>query len=328
MAVPAGTFQTFQQIGIREDLTDEIHMISPKDTPFYSGIRRNKATAMMHEWQTDVLDTPSTNSQVDGDDASSNTATPTIRLRNYVQSLTKVPHVTENAQAVDTAGREDEMDYQLMKRGAELKKDLEYAMIRNQASSAGSATVPARMAGVESWLTSNRTSAGQGTAQTTPGYSGGSVSAPTDSTTAGTVTEALLRAVILSVYTNGGDGETIMVGPAMKNKITDFSGIATRFREVPSGRQAQITSGVDLYVSNFGEHKIVPNRVIAAAPSRDKNILVLTMRMWKASFLIPFTTWDLAKTGASRRKQLYCSATLEACNEAASGKVTDANPAL
>lgn len=328
MAVPAGTFQTFQQIGIREDLTDEIHMITPKDTPFYTGIRRNKATAMLHEWQTDTLDAPAANSAVEGDDASANTATPTVRLRNYVQFLTKVPQVTEAAQAVDTAGREDEMDYQLMKRGAELKKDLEYAMIRNQASSAGSASVPPRMAGVESWLASNKTSVGQGTAQTTPGYSSGTVAAPTDSTTAGTVTEAALKAVILAVYSAGGDGETIMVGPAVKNKMTDFSGIATRFREVPSGRQGQIISGTDLYVSNFGEHKIIPNRVIAASTSRDKNILVLTMRMWKASFLIPFTTWDLAKTGASTRKQLYAGVTLEACNEAASGKVTDINPAF
>lgn len=328
MSVPTGTFQTFQQIGTREDLTDEITMISPKQTPFYSAIKRTKATAMLHEWQTDSLAAAATNLNVDGDDANTDTATPTVRLRNYVQFLDKVPQVSEAAQAVDTAGREDEMDYQLMKRGAELKLDLEYALIRNQASSAGSSSVPPAMAGVESWLASNKTSAGQGTAQTTPGYSGGTVAAPTDSTTAGTVTEAMLRAVIQAVYTAGGDGETIMVGPATKNKLTDFTGVATRYREVPSGRQAQIVSGVDLYVSNFGEHTIVPNRVIAAATSRDKNILVLTMRMWKAAFLIPFTTWDLAKTGASRRKQLYCGVTLEAMNEAASGKVTDVNPAF
>lgn len=328
MAAPAGTFQTFQQIGIREDLTDEISMITPKDTPFYTGIGKNKATSTFHEWQTDELDAPAANSQVDGDDATINTAVATVRLRDYIQYLSKAASVSEGAQAVDTAGREDEMDYQVMKRGAEMKKDLEYAMIRNQASSAGSATVPPRMAGVESWIATNKTSAGQGTAQTTPGYSSGTVAAPTDSTTAGTVTEAMLKNVIQLVYTAGGVGETIMVGPAVKNKMTDFSGIATRFREVPSGRQAQIISGADLYVSNFGEHTIIPNRVIAAATSRDKNILVLTMKMWKASSLIPFTSWDLAKTGASRKKQLYAAVTLEARNEKANGKVTDINPAF
>lgn len=49
MAVPSGTFQTFQQIGIREDLSDEIFLISPTETPFLTGIGKTSATNPAHE---------------------------------------------------------------------------------------------------------------------------------------------------------------------------------------------------------------------------------------------------------------------------------------
>ena len=324
MAVPSGAFQTYQQIGIREDLSDEIFMISPTETPFLTGIAKTTATNPAHEWQTDALSAAAANAQIDGDDASTNTAVPTVRLRNYVQNLTKVPMVTENAQAVNTAGRADEMDYQVMKRGKELKLDLEFSLSRNAGSTAGSTGSASLSASVESWLSSNRTSVQLGSGATTPGYSGTTVAAPTDSSTAGTLTEAALRAVIQACYSAGGMPDTLLVGPAVKNKITDaFTGIATRFRDVPSGSKAQIISGVDLYVSNFGEFRLVPSRIV-----RDVNILVLDMKMWKCAFLVPFTSWELAKTGASYRRQLYVAATLEASNQASSGKVTDINPAL
>ena len=324
MAVPSGTYQTFQQIGIREDLSDEIFLISPTETPFLTGIAKTKATNPFHEWQTDTLAAAAANAAIDVDDASTNTAVPTVRLRNYVQYMTKVPQVSEGAQAVNTAGRADEMDYQVMKRGKELKLDLEFALSRNAASTAGGAASAPTSAGVESWLSSNRTSVQLGTTASTPGYSGTTVAAPTDSSTAGTLTEAALRAVITACYNAGGMPDTLLTGPSTKNKITDaFTGVATRFRDVPSGSKAQIISGVDLYVSNFGDFKLVPSRIV-----RDVNILVLDMRMWKCAFLIPFTSWELAKTGASMRRQLYVAATLEASNQASSGKVTDINPAL
>lgn len=49
MTVPANTFQTFQAIGNREDLSDRIYRIDPTETPFQSGIEREKATAVLHE---------------------------------------------------------------------------------------------------------------------------------------------------------------------------------------------------------------------------------------------------------------------------------------
>lgn len=323
MTVASGTFQTFQAVGNREDLEDDIWDVSPTETPFANMIKKGKATATRHEWQTDALAAAATNANVQGDEAVINTVTPTVRLSNLCQILDKVVAVSGTQEVVDKAGRASEMARQTTKMMKELKRDLEYALIRNQASTAGAAGTAATLASVESWLATNKTSVGSGTAQTTPGYASGSVAAPTDSTAAGTLTEAHLKATIAQIWAAGGDPTVIMVGPKTKQKISTFSGVATRFRNVPEGRQAQIISGVDLYVSDFGEHKIIPNRFM-----RDQNVLLLDMDYWELARLRPTQAWPLAKTGDSDKKQMLMEVTLVSRNELASGKITDINPAL
>lgn len=327
MAAPAGTFQTYQAIGNREDLEDIVWDISPTETPFVSNIAKLKAKARLHEWQTDGLDAAAANSQIEGDDATTNTAVPTVRLTNYCQILSKTARVSGTQEAVDKAGRAGELAYQVRKRMEEIKRDLEYACVRNQASSAGSATVASRMAGVESWIATNKTSVGSvslSTPVTTPGFSSGTVVSPTDSTTTGTVTETALKSVIQAVWNAGGQPNTLMVGPATKSKISSaFAGIATRFRSADKNSAAAIVSGVDLYISDFGEHKIIPNRFM-----RDVNILVLDLEYWALAQLRPLKSMELAKTGDSERRQLIMEATLVSRNEKASGKVSDINPAL
>jgi len=323
MTAPTGTMQTYQQIGIREDLSNEIDMISPKDTPFYSRATKTKISNTSPEWQTDALDSPATNLQIEGDDAATNTAVPTVRLKNYAQISRKVPRVSGTGQVVDTAGREDELDYQIMKRGQELKNDMEYALVRNQASSAGSATVPRASAGIESWIATNKTSVGTGTAQTTPGFSGGLVSAPTDSTVTGSVAESHLKTIAKAIYDAGGAADLIMVGTGAKQKFSTFAGIATQYRENSGTKRATILGAADVYISDFGEYKIVANRKV-----RDRTALFLDMEHWKVGTLRGITKEPLAKTGDSDQVLLLTEFTLISGNEAASGKITDINSAL
>ena len=49
MAMPAGSFATYQAIGNREDLSDIIWRITPTVTPFQSAIAKEKATNTYHE---------------------------------------------------------------------------------------------------------------------------------------------------------------------------------------------------------------------------------------------------------------------------------------
>jgi hypothetical protein len=325
MTVPTGTFQTHQAIGNKEDVSKIIWDIDPDDTPFISMIGREKVVSVMPEWQTDSLAVPASNAQVEGDDVSTTTAVPTVRLRNYVQTLAKVIRVSEEQRAVESYGRSDELEYQAEKRMREIKTDLELMAIGNQQSTAGTASVARTSAGFESWVATNKTSVGTGTAQTTPGYSSGTVASPTDSTATGTVTEARLKGVIQQVYTAGGDPTIIMCGPDVKQKVAGaFTGLATRFRDVGPKQRAQIIAGADWYVSDFGEHKLVPNRVVSrAASSRDRNLLLITPDKVKLGVLSDWKIEALAKTGLSDRKMIRGMFTLMMLNEKAHGKITD-----
>lgn len=323
MTAPTGTFQSYQQIGIREDLSDIIDNISPTDTPFYSRVEKSKTGSTSPEWQTDALDSPATNLMIEGDDATTNTAVPTARLKNYVQTSQKTPRVSGISRELDTAGRGDELDYQVMKRGKELKNDIEYALVRNQASSAGNATTPRASAGLESWIATNKTSVGTGTAQTTPGYSGGTVAAPTDSTVTGSVSEANLKAIAKTIYDAGGAADLIMVGTGTKQKFSTFAGIATQYRENSGNKRATILGAADVYISDYGEYKIVANRKV-----RDRTALFLDMEHWQLKRVRGITKYALAKTGDSDRAMIVTDYTLASLNELASGKITDINSAL
>lgn len=243
MTAPTGTFQTFQAVGNREDLEDVIYSISPTETPFFTMASRVEATAVLHEWQTDALTAAAANKQVEGDDAANGTSTPTSRLGMYCQIASKYAIVSDTQQAVDKAGRASEMSYQVAKRLGELKRDMEYAALNHQGSSAGSATVARSTASVESWLTTptgasmagNSTDIGSGGNYTTPGWtSGGSILAPTDSSLNGTIVVANLKAVIKSCWEAGGNPGIIMCAAGLKQQISSFAGIATIYREAGS----------------------------------------------------------------------------------------------
>ena len=318
MSVPTGSFQTHQAVGNREDLSDIIYNISPLETPFMTMATRNKASGVFHEWQTDALAAAAANKQIEGDDAANGTSTPSVRLGNYVQTSTKYAIVTDVQNAVKKAGRNDEMSYQISIRLGELKRDMEMALTQNQGSSAGSASTPRSSASVESWIT-QYTSLGTGTAQTTPGFSAGVVTAPTDSTVTGAFTVSALKTMIATAWTAGGNPGIIMVGGTQKQTVSGFAGIATIYREAgKTSKGTAIVGAADLYISDFGEHRIVPNRF-----SRNRTALILDMDYWAVSYLTPVKQQEIARTGTSEKRLISVNFTLESKNAGASAKVTD-----
>jgi hypothetical protein len=139
-----------------------------------------------------------------------------------------------------------------------------------------------------------------------------------DNSVGGTVTEAAMKAIIRACWTAGGSPDTIMVGPFNKTKASAFTGIATQYNDVTGNRPGTIMAAADVYVSDFGRHKIIPNRF-----QREKTMFVLDMDYWSVAYLRTMRQWTLAKTGDAERRQLLCEYTLVSKNEAASGKVSD-----
>jgi hypothetical protein len=310
MAQPTDTFSSYDAIGNREDLADIIYDISPTDTPFMSGIPKNSATATYHEWQTDALAAASaTNAVIEGDDATTDASTATARVGNYTQISDKVPRVTGTQREVDSAGRVDEFAYQIMKRGKELKRDVESSLLANNAQVAGNDSTARELGGVPSWIATN-TSFGSGGADPT----GDGTDARTDGTQRA-FTESLLQEIIRECWDSGGNPDTIMVGSFNKQQLSGFSGNATR--TIESG-EMKLVNSIDVYVGDYGQLAVIPNRFMRA-----RDALVLEMDMWAFSVLRDFREYDLAKTGDTDRKQLLIEYTLESRNEAASGIIAD-----
>jgi len=319
MALPTNTWTNFSAIGEREDLSDVIYNISPMDFPFMSGIDKTSASAVYHEHQTDELRAAGANIALEGDDATGATLSPSTRIGNYCQIMEETVVVSGTMRSVDTAGRADEYSYNTVKSGKQLKRDLEWALTRNQASSAGGVGTGRALASVESWLATNKTTQGSSAGgATTPGFASGTVAAPTDASTAATFTKANLDAVIQACWTEGGEPTVIMVGPYNRTKVSGFSGISTLETRAEASGEVALIGGVDMYKSNFGILKVVPNRF-----QRDETALVLDMDMWALAELRPMQLNPLGKTGDNDKAQLLCEVTLVSRNEKASGKVTD-----
>ena len=312
MALATGSFTTYGAIGNREDLTDIIYDISPTDTPFMSSIKRAKASAVLHEWQSDTLAAASTsNAQLEGDAVTVATSSPTTRLQNYCQILHKTAAVTGTQEAVNKAGRNSEMAYQMAKRSKEIKRDLEAILCNNQAYVAGDATTPRKMRGLRAWLTSNTS------VQANGGDATGPDQAADDSSVLRTFSEALLKPVIQSCFTNGGEPNILMVGPYNKTVVSDFTGRSQARQNIEKER---IQAAASLYASDFGDFRVIANRF---QRERDANLCDPTMAA--VAYLQNFKTIPLAKVGDSERKQLLVECTLEMCNEAAHGVVADLN---
>ena len=321
MANPVGTFATYQQIGVREDLTDMIYRISPTETPFLNMAARETAQATKHEWQVDRIPTAITSNQaVEGNNPTNTTVNPTTRVFNYCEIAQYAFQISGTAQAVNTAGRANEMAFQLVKYGLQMKRDMESALSGANGFASGATGTARVSASLESWMSSNWTTQNASpTSAASAGFvTGTGTTAPIDATTPATVTEANVKAIIRACWAAGGNPDTILCGPYNKVKVSGFSGILTNNIFQQAGGQAKIVAAADAYVSDFGTLKVVPSRF-----NRDRTINVLDFNYWAIAYLRPFQSVPLAVTGDSNQRMILAEYCLVSRNEAASGKVVD-----
>lgn len=320
MGAPTAAYATYNQVGIREDLTDVIYDISPMDTYFTSKIRKNTATNTLHDWQTDALDSPSAaNAWVEGDDFSAGAINPTTKLRNYTQIARKDFVVTRTSNKVNTAGRKQELAYQVTRKGMALKRDIESQVLQNKAATAGGSASARVAASVETWIYTNNDIHPSGvTTGTTPApVSGIAATAGTDGTAAAFVSGDLELALKQS-WSCGGMVDVILLGPVLKAKLNAFTGLATPFRNVSSGQQADIVAAADVYVSDFGSHKVVLSRYMRASV-----VLCLDMGTWALSWLDKMHIEEIAKSGDAEKRMIVAEYTLEARSPTANAKLAN-----
>lgn len=315
---------------VREDLSNIISMISPEETVFQSNIGKGKASNTMTNWLLDTLATASTtNAWVDGDSFSASTLTAPARLENHAQILRKDFLVTRRAQIVNQAGTKSELSRQIAKAGAELKRDLEATSCGNQAVVVGNDTTASKFGSLCAWYTTNvsrgATGASGTLSSTTYGY-------PNAAATDGTIralSEATLLSVIKNAYVAGGNPTMIMVGPTVKQKISQYlfsssARIATPYQDHGKSKSAaSVIGAVDYYTSDFGTLHIVPNRF-----QRERDVHVLDTKHWEMQFLDGYQSTKMAKNSDGDSYMMTVDATLCSKNEAASGIVADIDSSL
>ena len=312
------TFQTYQSIGNREDLTDVIYNISPTDTPFMSSVGKTKATAVYHEWQTDALAAAvGNNAAVEGADATSLTVTPTARVGNRTQISTKTVQIAGTQESVDKAGRKSEKAYQLAKASSELKRDMEKTLLSNNVAAAGDSSTARTLGGLQAWLGTNAVLGSSGTAG-----SGGTTARASGTDAA--FTEAMLKSAVKQAFVQGGNPTVLMVTPTQKQVVSGFAGIAAQRYEAPSNAPTTIVGAADVYLSDFGTLSVVPNRFMTADSGDGGEVaFVLDPEYAAVAYLRPFQTNELAKTGDSEKTQLLVEYTLEVKNEKAHAIIAD-----
>ena len=312
MALITGAVSSFDLNTNREDLADFVSNISPFDTPFMSSIGETTADNVNHEWSLDILAAVDlSNASLEGDETTRATSAVPSRPRNILQISDKNATVSGTQEVSNPAGISSMMAYQLLKKGRELKRDMESIVTQNQGLTTGAATTARTLRSLESWLSTNDNRGTGGTDATVE--TAGAIDATTGELRA--FTEALLEANVLQVFESGGNPTTLMVGPANKQVVSDFTGRVSARQIIDAER---IQASASLYASDFNDLRVVPNRF-----QRNRTAFVLDPEHVVMSYMRKFVSFPLSKIGDAESEVILSEYTLEMRNEAAHGVIAD-----
>lgn len=284
---------TYDAVGNREDLLDVVTNISPVDTPKFSRFGKTKATNTYHEWLTDSLAEAAENKKIEGYDYSFAKVSSRTRVGNYAQIFQTAVEVSDTQREVNTAGLEDEFSYQMAKKMKEHARDIELALTTGTAASGASGTARS-LKGVLPWITTN-VETGTGTGNEA-------------------LTSTMLDGGLQLAWAQGGMPDTAYANGFQKRAISKLTTSNTRN---VNADMKEVIIGIDVYDSDFGRIKIVPDRFMTTSV-----IAILQNDLWKVSVFRPTKKVDVAKVGSATRAVIESELTLESRNEAGSVQIT------
>jgi hypothetical protein len=309
MAKVTNAFDTYSATADREDLSNIIYNISPMQTPFMSSIGTRNVKNVVFDWQTESLPTPDSSGELEGFNLDNTAATATVRKSDVCMISKRDATVSGSQEVSDAAGKRSEMAHQLAIMAKALKRDMEEALCQKGAKATGSASVARVTGGFENWVESNES-------RGTGGSSAGDGDAVTDGTQRD-LTEDLLKDVLQSAFSNGGEPSLAICGPHNKQVISGFTGRSSARQMIDANT---VEASVSIYSSDFGELQIVPSN-----RSRERSLLLVDPEYAKVAYLRNFQTVDIATVGDAETKMIVVEYGLEVSNEAAHGIVADLN---
>ena len=332
---------------IHEDVMSQIWDISHIPLPFTDMIGSGSHDNQYFSWTIDKLREPvTTGQQIDGSGQDGDDSKLGRRIGNHSEIRTKNVEVSTRAQAVDTIGYANALAYQVTERQKELRRDVEATALSNNGSVEGTDAAAGVTAGLNAWITTLDV---EGNAATDPnviragdGDDGGWDATASNSlvaaATLGTgraITETEIRDVMEGIYSKGGSPDTLMVVPKLTRKISEYmftssARIATMINDGPSGsapeRAAQ--GSVDLFITDYGTLKIVPNRLQPMNAADNCTAFVLDASVLELSYLSGYAVEPLAKVGLSDKRMMSVDWALCVKNWDAIGGGCDIDPTL
>ena len=312
MAQPSNTFDSYDAVGIREDLENVIYDVSPEETPFYSSCKKLKATNTYHEGKTDSLRASAANGHIEGDATTAEARVASTRLGNYTQIFKNAVVIPDTDKGLDKAGRASEMAYQTLKIAKEQKLDIEKALFDNNAREAGDATTARELAGAPVWFTNTIQNMGSGGAHA----NGTGSNARTDGTQT-IFTQVDFDKTLQSIWEKGGTPDSVYLSAFQMNIGLSFTGNNNQRSTVQAG-DGKVIKSLDVYVTPWGRIEFVPCR-----GTRGRDVFVMQDDMWSVAVLRGTKNVELAKTGDNTTRQVVTELTLVAKNEKASGLGVD-----
>ena len=322
MAIITNTFQSPSAKGNRETLSDVVSRITPEDTPIYSLIEKESFKGTHPEWETDALAAPAANIQLEGDEYTFGATTAPTRLGNYTQIMRKDGIISGTQDATDNAGSVEQVKYQKLKKGVELRKDVEFSIVDTNASAAGATR---ESGSLSTWITSN---ASRGAGGANGGYNTGTglTAAPTAGTQRA-FTKTLLDTVMQAGYTNGANFKHLVVSPYVKSVFVTFmsdTNVAAFRYAASSGKDNSTVANADVYEGPFGKVMVHPNRVMAGSATLARTAFLIDPEFLKFGWFRKIAEdKEVAKTGDAKKFVILGEGALKPTNEAGLGVVAD-----
>lgn len=248
------TMSTYDLKGNKLSFANWISNLSPRETPFVSMTGKEAISQPKFNWQTDILPAVDKgNAQVEGSKPAEPTNLVTQMKSNNTQILRKVVQVSDTANVVAAYGRGKELQYQMEKAGAEIKRDLELAFLTQGAAVTGGSSTARQTAGFVglcSGLNMADTDTGAIVHKKTNNASG--------------FTEAQLFDLTYNMYMANSQANVIMFHPKW---APIFSGLMdksiTNRVKVFDGLEDSLNFEVDTIIDPLGHRwALVPNRLM------------------------------------------------------------------
>lgn len=322
MAVVTNTFQSTSAKGNREELSDLVSRITPEDTPIYSLIEKVSFKTTHPEWVVDDLSAPAANIQLEGDEYTFGATTPAVRYGTYTQIMRKDGIISGTQDATENAANVEQVRYQKLKKGIELRKDAEFAIVDTNAQVAGATR---EFGSLNTWLTSN-VSRGSGGAN--GGYNSGTglTAAPTAGTQRA-FTKSIMDNVMQQGYVNGANFRHVSVSPYIKSVFVTFmsdTNVASFRYAASSGKENSIIANADVYEGPFGKVMVHPNRVQAGSATLARNAFFIDPEHLAFGWFRKIAEdKEVAKTGDAKKFVILGEGALRVGNEKGLGVAAD-----